>query len=525
MEKTKILIVDDHPENIYALSELVGSDDIEIIAANSAEEALSQLLDHDCALALLDVQMPEMSGFELAQLVRGIHKTRHLPIIFVTAHQPDQSIIFKGYESGAVDLLFKPLDPYIVRSKVKTFVSLDRQNKLLKEKMEEVEVLRKKAEQANLSKNQFLANMSHEIRTPLASVLGFSDVLAQSNLQEEERSDSLSAIRRNGELLLRLIDDILDLSKIEANQLHFMKGTFAFADLLKDVNDTLSLRANEKGIELKFEAPNVENLYYSSDIERIKQVLLNVIGNAIKFTGKGSVTTQVFVSSSTCEKHHDRIVFEVRDTGVGVSEAEAKSLFQPFSQGDVSTRKKFGGSGLGLVISRELSRSLGGDLKLISSTPGVGSFFEISFDLEKSTKTSPTHEAKIESLLAIDLHGARILVVDDVSDNRLLIDRYMRNAHASVLQASSGMEAIQMTEDQQPDLILMDIQMPMMDGYETVRRIRAAGYNRPIIALTAHAMKEEGQKCLDAGCNDVLTKPARRTDLLLKIQDILGHQV
>jgi CheY-like chemotaxis protein len=526
LEKTKILIVDDHPENIYALSELVSSDDIEIVAAKSAEEALSQLLDHDCALALLDVQMPEMSGFELAQLVRGIHKTRHLPIIFVTAQQQDQSIIFKGYESGAVDLLFKPLDPYIVRSKVKTFVSLDRQNKLLKEKMEEVEDLRKKAEQANLSKSQFLANMSHEIRTPLASVLGFSDVLTQPNLKEEEKADSLSAIRRNGELLLRLIDDILDLSKIEARQLHFMKGTFAFADLLKDVNDTLSLRAVEKGIALKFEAPNVENLYYSSDLERIKQVLLNVIGNAIKFTDKGSVTTQIFVSSSDCEKHHDRIVFEVRDTGIGVSETEAKSLFQPFSQGDVSTRKKFGGSGLGLVISRELSRSLGGDLKLISSTPGVGSFFEISFDLEKSMKSAPTHEAKIENLLAtVDLNGAKILVVDDVSDNRLLIDRYMRNTHASVMQASSGMEAIQMTEDQQPDLILMDIQMPMMDGYETVRRIRAAGYTRPIIALTAHAMKEEGQKCLEAGCNDVLTKPARRTDLLLKIQDILQAQV
>jgi CheY-like chemotaxis protein len=156
----------------------------------------------------------------------------------------------------------------------------------------------------------------------------------------------------------------------------------------------------------------------------------------------------------------------------------------------------------------------------------VGSFFEISFDLEKSMKSAPTHEAKIENLLAtVDLNGAKILVVDDVSDNRLLIDRYMRNTHASVMQASSGMEAIQMTEDQQPDLILMDIQMPMMDGYETVRRIRAAGYTRPIIALTAHAMKEEGQKCLEAGCNDVLTKPARRTDLLLKIQDILQAQV
>lgn len=522
MEKVKILIVDDRPENIFALAELIRADDLELVTANSAEEALSCLLDHDFALALLDVQMPEMSGFELAQLVRGIHKTRHLPIIFVTAQQQDSNIIFQGYESGAVDLLFKPLDPHIVRSKVKTFISLDRQNKLLKAKMEEVEDLRRKAEHANFSKSQFLANMSHEIRTPLASVLGFSDVLAQENLQEDEKADSLSAIRRNGELLLRLIDDILDLSKIEANQLHFMKGSFALQDLLKDVTSTLSLKAAEKGIALNFETSDLKDQHYLSDLERIKQVLLNVIGNAVKFTSKGSVSTQIFITPD--EKHkHDRLVFEVRDTGIGVGEAEIKNLFQPFSQADVSTRKQFGGTGLGLVISRELSRSLGGDLKLISSTPGVGSFFEISFVLERSMRSQPSLEAKVETLIAdVDLDGTKILVVDDVSDNRLLIDRYMRNTHASVIQATSGLEAIRLTAEENPDLILMDIQMPHMDGYETVRRIRSAGYDRPIIALTAHAMKEEGQKCLEAGCNDVLTKPARRNDLLHKIQDILS---
>ncbi|UYL07370.1 response regulator [Bdellovibrio sp. SKB1291214] len=523
MDKTKILIVDDNPDNIFALSELIKADDIELITANKPEQALSLLLDHDFALALLDVQMPEMSGFELAQFIRGIQKTRHLPIIFVTAQQQDQNIIFKGYESGAVDLMFKPLDPYIVRSKVQTFISLDRQNKLLKAKMDEVEFLRKRAEQANLSKSQFLANMSHEIRTPLASVLGFSDVLVQEDLGEEEKQDSLAAIRRNGELLLRLIDDILDLSKIEANQLHFMKSAFNFDDLLKDLSSTMSHRATDKGIALEIESNHRSGLYYNSDVERIKQVLLNLIGNAIKFTAQGSV--KVHCSVQPDRNHHDRVIFEIRDTGIGISEEEAKKLFQPFSQADVSTRKRFGGTGLGLVISRELARSMGGDLKLISSVPGEGSFFEVSLLLEKAQGTTATIEQRAEALSKdVDLKGARILVVDDVSDNRLLIDRYMRNTHSEILQAANGMEAIEMMEDEDPDLILMDIQMPIMDGYETVRRIRAAGFTKPIIALTAHAMKEEGQKCMDAGCDGVLTKPARRKELLGKIQDVLDLQ-
>ncbi|QLY26354.1 response regulator [Bdellovibrio sp. KM01] len=520
MDKTKILIVDDNPENIFALSELIKADDLELITANKPEQALSLLLDHDFALALLDVQMPDMSGFELAQFIRGIQKTRHLPIIFVTAQQQDQNIIFKGYESGAVDLMFKPLDPYIVRSKVQTFISLDRQNKLLKAKMEEVEFLRKRAEQANLSKSQFLANMSHEIRTPLASVLGFSDVLVQEDLGEAEKQDSLAAIRRNGELLLRLIDDILDLSKIEANQLHFMKASFNFDDLLKDIATTLGLKASDKGIALEVEAKNPPGLFYKSDLERIKQILLNVTGNAIKFTAQGSVKILCYIQPD--RNHHDRVIFEIRDTGIGISEEESKKLFQPFSQADISTRKQYGGTGLGLVISRELAKSMGGDLKLISSAPNVGSFFEVSMLLEKSQGTNQTIEQKVESLNKdIDLQGAKILVVDDVSDNRLLIDRYMRNTHSEILQAANGLEAIEIMEGHNPDLILMDIQMPIMDGYETVRRIRAAGYTKPIIALTAHAMKEEGQKCMDAGCDGVLTKPARRKELLSKIQDVL----
>lgn len=516
MEKTKILVVDDHRENIIAMSELIADDDIDIYSAENAEQALNHILEHEFALALLDVQMPGVSGFELARLIRGVNRTRNLPVIFVTAEQRDQSIIFEGYETGAVDLMFKPLDPYIVRSKVQAFVQLDHQARLLREQMNEVESLRKRAEDANLAKSQFLANMSHEIRTPLASVLGFSDVLSQETLSEEEKDDCLAAIRRNGELLLRLIDDILDLSKIEAQQLQFLKTEFSLDEVLNDINSTLNYRCEQKGITLEISRGFPQASRYFSDPIRIKQILLNIIGNAVKFTSKGKV--QVDVTAETLSKNTTKLRFRVKDSGIGISEAEQANLFQPFSQADISTRRRFGGTGLGLVIARHLARSLSGDLVLSESTPGVGSVFEISLvvaEVPTNKIALPTLTVKSDVVFEQNfLQGIKLLVVDDVSDNRILIDRYLKKSGAEIIEASSGTEALRLIEEKHPDLVLMDIQMPVMDGYEATARAREQHFVGPIIALTAHAMKEEIQKCLNAGCNEVMTKPARRQDLL-----------
>ncbi|MEN0059974.1 MAG: response regulator [Bdellovibrio sp.] len=535
LEKTKILIVDDRHENIIAMRELIKSDDILIYSALNADEALSLVLDNDFALALLDVQMPVVSGFDLARLIRGVNKTRHLPVIFVTAEQRDQAIIFEGYETGAIDLLFKPLDPYIVRSKIQAFVKLDRQSKLLREQVIELENLRKKAEEANFSKSQFLANMSHEIRTPLASVLGFSDVLSQGFLDEEERKECLSAIRRNGELLLRLIDDILDLSKIEAQQIQLVRSEFCLDEVLTDLETTLTLRAQQKGIELKIQRPSGRTWHFISDSMRIKQVFINVIGNAIKFTEKGAVEVSVNVQEdhkNTLSAKHATLQFRVKDSGIGISEEERQKLFKPFSQADASTRRRFGGTGLGLVISRHLAQSLGGDLKLVSSQPGEGSVFEIELQVEvvpSAEDKQPLDGAKgrsrdSESMEPLELQGKKILVVDDVSDNRLLISRYLKNTGVQIIEAASGSEALAAIEWAAPDLILMDIQMPMMDGYETTQRIRAKGYDKPIVALTAHAMKEEIERCREVGCDEVMTKPARRKELSYLIRDMMNTQ-
>lgn len=521
MNKTNILIVDDRPENILALSSLIESDDIRIFSATSAEEALGLLVQQDFALALLDVQMPRITGFELARLIRGVKKFKNLPVIFVTAQPQDQSVVFEGYETGAVDLLFKPLDPHVVRSKIRVFVQLDQQSRLLKTQMELLERLKVQADVANTAKSHFLANMSHEIRTPLTAVLGFADVLSQEELSEPERNNCISAIHRNGELLLRLIDDVLDLSKIEAQKLDFEKHSFEIQELVKDVQSALAMKASKKGVDLKIELDDSVEGVYESDTSRIKQVLLNIIGNAIKFTTKGSVQVRVQTSH---RPHSDRtdLLIRVKDTGVGLSAEQAKRLFQPFIQADASTRRQFGGTGLGLMISKRIAQALGGDVVLADSALGRGSVFEIRFQLPRvdldiqkvssPTKQRPTDSANGKSLS--DVKGKRVLVVDDSSDNRALVHMFLRNSGLQLDFASSAQDAFRLVDENRPDLIFMDIQMPEMDGHEATQKLRKEGYKGPIIALTAHAMQEEHEKCLTSGCDSILTKPIDRNALL-----------
>ncbi|XGC82506.1 response regulator [Bdellovibrio bacteriovorus] len=397
---------------------------------------------------------------------------------------------------------------------------LEQQRLLIRTHLHELEVLKKTAEESNLAKSHFLANMSHEIRTPLAAVLGFADVLQQENLSESERKDYLAAIRRNGEMLLRLIDDILDLSKIESQKIELEKSTFALHELLDDVKKTLAIKAEEKRIKLAVESP--QDLTFFGDTLRIKQILLNIVGNAVKFTDRGSVhvRTKILDVLEPGMKSTAKVIFTVSDTGAGLSTHESQRLFQPFTQADVSVTRKFGGTGLGLVISRQLARLMGGDLRLVQSQVGVGSVFEISLNLETQAHTEKKDRglAPAAAEMKFSLAGKTILVVDDVSDNRFLIERYLKSHEVTLLQASNGPEALELFSNNKVDLILMDIQMPSMDGHEATRRIRKRNINIPIIALTAHAMRDEIHKCMNSGFDAVLTKPTRRHELIELLQ-------
>jgi signal transduction histidine kinase len=529
MEKIKVLIVDDYRENIHALSHLIQSDDIEIFSAENADEALNILTLQDTALALIDIQMPQVSGLELAQLIRGVNRFKDLPIIFVTAHQEDQSLIAQGYESGGVDILFKPLNPTIVRSKVRVFIELRKRTDLLKRSIYELVQLKIQAEAANKAKSEFLANMSHEIRTPLSAVLGFSEIISNPQSTGIDRERVRSAIVNNGQQLMRLVDEILDFSKVEANQLELITEVISLPELVKDVEMTLSQKAKEKSLQLvfkSFETP--KDLYFIGDSHRIKQVLLNVIGNAIKFTAKGAVTIDVSASETLSVEtlHFWKIRITVEDQGIGIEKRFVHSLFTPFTQSDSTTSKKFGGSGLGLAISQRIMRLMRGDVKLLSTVDAEGSIFEISFELQAADAQEITrHAAGVVARKTpqanIALKEKSFLAVDDSPDNLELLEFILSEYGVNLTCVQGGQEAFDLVKTHHYDLILMDIQMPQMDGYETTRKIRSYGFQGPILALTAHVVKSEIEKCYLAGCNGVIGKPYSKQNLVGEISQHL----
>lgn len=376
-----------------------------------------------------------------------------------------------------------------------------------KEVQVEVSIAKAAAEMANSAKTAFLANMSHEIRTPLAAILGFTDLLNTSNLQAEEKK-YLDVIIRNSHMLTRVIDDILDISKIEAGKLDIEKIAFSPTRVLNEVVDLFQEKASGKGISVQLSIDSSVPSELISDPSRLRQILINIIGNAVKFTSKGRV--DVTASAQTISSDQLCLSIQVKDTGVGLDSEQAKKLFQPFTQAETASNRKFGGTGLGLVISKKLAQALGGQLQLLQCAPNQGCTFEISIQtkrvtavqgLQKTIETAKTPQKKNR------LRGLRILGVDDSVDNRALLQHFLKREAADYDEAESGEMALSKINGGDFDVILMDIQMPGIDGYEAVRILRQQGYKKPIIALTAHAMAEERRRTLESGFDDHVTKP------------------
>lgn len=515
-----ILIVDDQYENILALENLICADDVKIHGFSKIDDALVALIVHDFALAILDVQMPEMNGFSLAKLIRGIKKYSTLPIIFVTAGQNNDQTTLEAYESGAVDFLYKPLSPPIVRGKVRTFVELQQQKDIQTAQLIELKRLRVKAEAANLAKSNFLANISHEIRTPLSSVMGFAELIAKGEIPLQELNNCENTIKKNGSILLRLIDDILDLSSIESNKLELECKSLNLAQFFKDIEDTFTVKSQHKGIQILFEYVGVnEQDEHFFDQIRMKQILLNLIGNAIKFTAKGKV--EVLVKCEKLTNNEDNLIVMVKDQGIGIDKKNITRIFTPFTQADTTIKESFGGTGLGLSISKKIAQAMGGDIKLQSTQLGIGTVFEAKIPLSKNkSRIKQIYKEKQKDQKTLD--GKSILVVDDVSDNLLLIEIYLRNSGAKLKFSSDGIEAISMCQKEVFDLILMDIQMPKMDGIESTKRIRKMKIETPIIAFTALASFAEEKKCIASGCNKVIAKPINQNNLIEILHNTLG---
>lgn len=376
--KVKILLVDDRKENLFALSSLLEDLNLDLYTCTSGIEALNAMVDHDFALAIVDVQMPEMSGFELAELIRGAEKTKGVPIIFITAAKENSGFAFKGYESGAVDFLYKPIDSLVLKSKVRIFVEMEIQRRVLRSQVRELEVAKTAAEKANLLKSAFLANMSHEIRTPLGVMVGFTEVLREESLSFPERNEYLDIMERNGKSLVRLIDDILDLSKVEAGHMEIEEIAFEPQKIMEDIYALLDEKAKKRGIDLKFYNLDMLPSEIILDPTRLRQILINIVDNAIKFTEQGKVTLKVEIDKN---KTPHVLNFAVEDTGIGLSPEQSEKLFQSFAQADSSVSRKYGGTGLGLVLSKKLAQLMGGDVFLAHSELGKGSEFRVSLPI------------------------------------------------------------------------------------------------------------------------------------------------
>jgi len=383
------------------------------------------------------------------------------------------------------------------------------------------------AEAANVAKSEFLANMSHEIRTPMTAIVGFADMMLRNHPNAPDQAECVQTIRRNAGHLLELINEVLDLSKIEAGQMSIERVRCDLLQMLAEVALLMRSRAEESGLKFKVSFRGGVPRHVRTDPLRLRQVLVNLVGNAIKFTRSGVVEMSI-----CCEKTPGSSVLRinVRDTGIGMSPEQLGRIFEPFTQGEQSTTRKFGGTGLGLTISRKLARLLGGDIS-VDSTPGVGSDFGIWIDggpLRDADMMADPTEATLPAIasdndsLEIPIHG-RILLVEDGRDNQRLLSTHLKMAGAEVVIADNGQIALDLFAAEAFDLVLMDMQMPVLDGYSATPELRRRGIKVPIIALTAYAMSEDRAKCLACGCTDYLSKPVERQVLLQTIRYYLGQ--
>ncbi len=424
------------------------------------------------------------------------------------------------------------------------------------------------AEDANQAKSDFLANMSHEIRTPMTAIIGFAELLTADGTTVEEQRDAVDTIRRSGEHLLAIINDILDLSKLEAGRMEVERRSCRPIEVVHDVIRLLGAQAEAKGLNLEvgFDTPVPEVI--DTDPTRMRQILTNLVGNAIKFTSEGRVDVRVRLDVAL---RGGLFTVDVIDTGIGVTREQAAKLFKPFSQADSSHTRRFGGTGLGLTLSRQLARLLDGDVRLIESKPGNGSRFRMEVaantpsdvrligsyeparpgvsEAAPPTRPAPARSNAIESASpdvsesaspqvaesappsgpesaspstdGLALHEVRVLVAEDGADNQRLIRTLLERAGASVEVVENGADALARlaeTNGWAPDVVLMDMQMPVLDGYAATRQARAAGMRTPIIALTAHAMRSDREKCLNVGCDDYVVKPISKAKLIAAIQ-------
>ncbi len=505
--KPRILIVDDIKSSLMSMkSTLSENGDYQIATADNGLAAIKKAQAQKLDLILLDVVMPDISGFEVCKKLKEIPATRDIPVIFLTSKSDPESII-EGFRSGAVDYVHKPFVKEELLARARVHIELNRLTKQLTEAKE-------KAELATNAKSLFLANMSHEIRTPMNGVIGMVEALKGTELNEDQM-EYLNIIDISSENLLGVVNDILDFSKVEAGQIELEQITFNVRKIIDDVVKMLKFKSDQQGLYLKYHIQDEVPAYVIGDPTRIKQILINLINNAIKFTAKGGITVEV----NMLETNEKTVMlgFKVTDTGIGISDEVKGNLFKSFTQADASTTRKFGGTGLGLAISKSLTKMMHGEIG-VDSVPEQGSTFWFNILLAKASDMAEAADSK-EQQDAKGLKNLKLLLAEDNVINQRVARFIVEKLGHQLDIAENGEVAVEKFRQNDYDIIFMDIQMPVMDGLtatETIRQLeKESGTTKkiPIVAMTANTMKGDKEKFLKAGMNDYIGKPFKSDEL------------
>ncbi|WP_437920893.1 response regulator [Sphingobacterium sp. LRF_L2] len=533
MKSVNLLILDDKEENIISLSALLADiQHINIISSTDPNEALKICWKNDIAIALVDVQMPGINGFEFVSLLKSNPKTNHIMAIMVTAISKEDKYLLQGLKSGAVDYLYKPLNPEITVAKVISFIKqihiqeeIKQKNIALEESRKQLILAKEEAEEARKSKESFLANMSHEIRTPINGIVGIIHMLRSSELNDEQK-DWINRLDTASNSLLLIINDILDISKIDSGMMKIEIESFSIRKKLADIKNIFKVKALDKQLDFDVDIDPLLPEYIKSDPLRIQQIINNFISNSLKFTESGNITLKVAVLEKTL--HAVTAQFTVIDTGIGIKPEAIEKIFLAFEQGDDGITKKFGGTGLGLAIVKRLADLLNGKVEA-KSTYGDGSAFSFQATFEQTEELPP--EEKIDKKVFSTLEkfdNLTILIAEDNDLNSFMLAHMLESWGCHVDIVKNGRQAVENVNQQDYDLIMMDTHMPIMSGFEAIKEIKKHANPKkayiPIITISASVLEHEQAAAYEAGADSVIGKPFDPVDLHQKISKLISKK-
>ena len=505
MTPVHFLLVDDLEENLLSLDALLRRDGLILLKARSSDEALELLLKYDVALALVDVQMPGLNGFELAELMRGNERSRHVPIIFVTAGSADTRWRFRGYEAGAVDFIHKPIEPNILRSKAAIFFELYRQRQQIAAQRDELKAHAEALRAADIRKDEFLATLAHELRNPLAPLRHGLDILRRSP-ESQTAADIREMMDRQLFHLMRLIDDLLDVSRVSQGKIELRKERLEAAEIFRSALETSMPLIDSAGHTLTVDLP-ADPIWFDGDLTRLAQVISNLLNNAAKYTPAGGrITLSVQEQGNTA-------VITVSDNGIGIPANMLLEVFQIFTQVDTHLDRAQGGLGIGLALVKQLVSMHGGTVH--ATSPGIGQGSHFAVHLPLAVNPEPKISPQSIDIQSKPTRRLRVLVVDDTIEVAQTVGWMLEEIGHDYLLVDDGRNALQVAREFGPDVVLLDIGLPGMDGYAVCRAFREDELfkSTPIIAQTGWGRDRDKSLASEAGFDYHLVKPIALADL------------